>query len=138
LDGNGRSIRYIKKCLHASTGRVGLGSTDYCKTSSDCLIIGVDTDWFVTTPEYASVELSSVMKKIDVAIYKTIQDLVNGTFTGGTFTYDLADNGVDLAPYHNFNSQVPQALKNEIAQAKADLISGAITVDGVLGIISSE
>ena len=110
----------------------GLGSASYCKSSGKCLVIGVDTDWYVTVPEYASVELTSVLKKVDVAVYKTIQDVVNGTFTGGTRTYTLSDNGVDLAPFHNFDSVVPQALKNEIAQAKADLISGAITVDGVL------
>jgi basic membrane protein A len=113
-------------------GPVGLGSAAYCQTSAACKIIGVDTDMFVSANEYASVILSSVQKKIDVAVFKTIQDVVNGTFTGGTVTYTLADGGVDLAPYHNFDSQVPQALKDEIAQAKADIISGTLTVDGVL------
>jgi basic membrane protein A len=113
-------------------GPVGLGSAAYCQTSGKCWIIGVDTDWFVSANEYASVILSSVQKKIDVAVLKTIQDVVNGKFTGGTVTYTLADGGVDLAPFHNFDSQVPQTLKDEIAQAKADIISGAITVDGVL------
>ena len=72
-----------------------------------CLIIGVDADWFVSAPEYNDVELSSVQKKIDVAVFKTIQDVVDGKFTGGTVTYTLADGGVDLAPFHNFDSQVP-------------------------------
>ena len=113
-------------------GPVGLGSAAYCQTSAKCWIIGVDTDWFVSAPEYNSVELSSVQKKVDVAVFKSIQDVVNGKFTGGTVTYTLADGGVDLAPFHNFDSQVPQTLKDEITQAKADLISGAITVDGIL------
>ncbi|HVM71914.1 MAG TPA: BMP family ABC transporter substrate-binding protein [Anaerolineales bacterium] len=113
-------------------GAVGLGSAAYCQTSKTCLIIGVDTDWFVSSNEYADVELSSVQKKIDVAVFKTVQDVVNGKFTGGTVTYTLADGGVDLAPYHNFDSQVPQALKDEIAQAKADIISGKIKVSDYL------
>jgi basic membrane protein A and related proteins len=113
-------------------GPVGLGSAAYCQTSAKCLIIGVDTDWFVSAPEYNSVELSSVQKKVDVAVTKTIQDVVDGKFTGGTVSYALADGGVDLAPFHNFDSQVPQALKDEIAQLKADIISGAQTVDGIL------
>jgi basic membrane protein A len=113
-------------------GPVGLGSAAYCQTSGKCLIIGVDTDWYVSANEYASIELSSVQKKIDVAVFKTIQDVVNGTFTGGTVTYTISDGGVDLAPYHDLSSQVPTSLKDEIAQAKADLISGALTVDGVL------
>jgi basic membrane protein A len=114
-------------------GPVGLGSAAYCQTSKKCLLIGVDTDWFVSANEYADVELSSVMKLIDVAVYKTIDDVVNGKFTGGTVTYTLKDGGVDLAPFHNFDSQVPQALKDALAQLKADIISGAVTVDGVLG-----
>jgi basic membrane protein A and related proteins len=113
-------------------GGVGLGSAAYCQTSKKCLIIGVDTDWFVSSNEYADVELSSVQKKIDVAVFKTINDVVSGKFTGGTVTYTLADGGVDLAPYHNFDSQVPQALKDEITQAKADVISGKLTVASFL------
>ncbi len=115
-------------------GPVGLGSAAYCKTSGKCLIIGVDTDWFVANPDYADVELSSVQKKIDVAVLKTIKDVVDGKFTGGTVTYTLKDGGVDLAPFHNFDSQVPQALKDGITQLKADIISGTVTVNGVLGI----
>jgi basic membrane protein A and related proteins len=113
-------------------GAVGLGSAAYCQTSTKCMIIGVDTDWFVSSPDYASVELSSIQKKIDVAVLKTITDVVNGKFTGGTVVYTLADGGVDLAPYHNFDSQVPQTLKDAIAKAKADIISGAIKVGDYL------
>jgi basic membrane protein A len=113
-------------------GAVGLGSAAYCQTSSKCLIIGVDTDWFVSSNEYASVELSSVQKKIDVAVLKTITDVVNGKFTGGTVTYTLADGGVALAPFHNFDSTVPAALKTEITQAQADIISGKLTVASFL------
>ena len=113
-------------------GPVGLGSASYCQTSGKCMIIGVDTDWFVSANEYASIELSSVQKKIDVAVLKTIQDLANGKFTGGTVTYTLADGGVDLAPFHNFDSQVPQTLKDELTQLKKDINSGAVTVDGAL------
>jgi len=113
-------------------GPVGLGSAAYCQTSGKCLIIGVDNDWFVSANEYASVELTSVQKLIDVAVFKTIKDVVDGKFTGGTVTYKLADGGVDIAPFHNFDSQVPQALKDELKQLKADIISGAVTVDGVL------
>ncbi len=115
-------------------GPVGLGSAAYCQTSGKCLIIGVDTDWFVSAPEYASVELSSVQKKVDVAVYKAIESVVTGTFKGGTYMSTLANGGLDLAPFHNFDSQVPAFLEGRNwRQLKADIISGAVTVDGVLG-----
>ncbi|MBE3039203.1 MAG: BMP family ABC transporter substrate-binding protein [Chloroflexi bacterium] len=115
-------------------GPVGLGSAAICLETGGCKIIGVDNDWFESASEYKSVILSSVMKKIDAAVYKTIQDYVAGNFTGGTVTYTIADGGVDLAPYHEFDSAVPQTLKDEITQIKQQLIAGTLTVDAVLAL----
>lgn len=115
-------------------GGAGLGAAAYCESATPkCLIIGVDQDWFLSAPEYNDIELSSVQKRVDVAVFKSIQDVIAGKFTGGTVTYTLADGGVALAPFHNFDSQIPAALKAEITQAQADIISGAVTVNGVLG-----
>jgi basic membrane protein A len=115
-------------------GPVGLGSAAVCKETGNCTIIGVDADWYDTAPEYQDVVLTSVLKRIDIAVYNTIKDVIDGNFTGGTAVYTIKDGGVDIAPYHNFERKVPDALKAEVEQAKQDLISGAITVDGVLGI----
>jgi len=115
-------------------GSVGLGSAAYCQDSKTCTIIGVDQDWYVSAPEYQSVELVSVLKKVDVAVFDAIKGVKDGSFKGGNVTYDLKNSGVDLSPYHNFDSQVPDSLKAEINQAKQDLINGTITVNGVLGI----
>ncbi len=114
-------------------GPVGLGSAAVCKETGKCWIVGVDTDWYVSAPEYQSIVLTSVQKKIDVAVLSTIKDAIDGKFTGGTVTYTIKDGGVDMAPFHDFDSQVPADLKSEIATAKAALIDGSLTVDGVLG-----
>ncbi|MEW6716650.1 MAG: BMP family ABC transporter substrate-binding protein [Chloroflexota bacterium] len=114
-------------------GPVGLGSAAVCKETGSCLIIGVDADWYDTAPEYREVELTSVLKKINVAVYNSIKDMLDGKFTGGTVTYTIADGGVDIAPYHDYDDDVPADLKAEIDQARQDLINGTITVDGILG-----
>lgn len=113
-------------------GQVGLGSAAVCKETGSCKVIGVDADWTETAPEYASVTLTSVLKKIDVAVYNTIKDAVEGNFTGGTVTYTIADGGVDIAPFHEFDSAVSAELKAELEAIKAALIDGSLTVDGVL------
>ncbi len=113
-------------------GPVGLGSAAVCKETGKCTIIAVDADWYLTAPEYKEVVLTSVLKLIDVAVFNTIKDTVDGKFTGGTVTYTIADGGVDIAPFHDFDSQVSAELKAEIAAAKAALIDGSLTVDGVL------
>jgi len=97
-------------------GGVGLGSAAYCQESKTCTIIGVDQDWFVSAPEYQNVELVSVQKKVDVAVFNAVKQVQAGNFKGGNVTYDLKSGGVDLSPYHNFDSQIPASLKSEIAQ----------------------
>jgi basic membrane protein A len=109
-------------------GPVGLGSAAVCKETSKCMIVGVDTDWFVSAPEYQAVELTSVKKNMDVAVFDTIKAAQAGTFKGGVYVGTLANDGVALAPFHNFESQVPSTLQAELDQIKADIISGKITI----------
>ena len=113
-------------------GPVGLGSAAVCKESGACKIIGVDADWYETAPEFKEIYLTSVLKLIDVAVYNSIKDVMDGTFTGGSVVYTLADGGVDIAPYHDFDGAVPAELKAAIEQLRKDVGSGTITVDGVL------
>jgi basic membrane protein A len=113
-------------------GQVGLGSAAVCKETGACMVIGVDADWFDTAPEYKEVLLTSVLKKIDVAVYNTIKDTLEGNFTGGTVTYTIADGGVDIAPFHELDSAVSAELKAELEAIKAALIDGSLTVDGVI------
>ncbi|RJP47448.1 MAG: BMP family ABC transporter substrate-binding protein [Anaerolineaceae bacterium] len=113
-------------------GQVGLGSAAVCKETGSCMVIGVDADWVETAPEYKEVVLTSVLKLIDVAVYNTIKDAVEGKFTGGTVTYTIADGGVDIAPFHDFDAAVSAELKAELEAIKAALIDGSLTVDGVL------
>jgi basic membrane protein A len=115
-------------------GPVGLGSAAYCKETSSCMIVGVDADWYDTAPEYKEVVLTSVLKRVDVAVFSSIQDAIDGKFTGGNKSYALKDGGVDIAPFHDFDSQVPADLKTQLDQLKQDIISGAVTVNGALGI----
>jgi len=38
----------------------------------------------------------------------------------------LANGGTDLAPYHEFDDDVPQALKEEVDQLRLDVIGGVV------------
>lgn len=113
-------------------GPIGQGSAAYCMETKSCTYIGVDADWFETVPDYKDIYLTSVLKKIDVAVFDSAKSVVDGTYKGGISNFTLKNNGVDIAPFHNLDSAVSADLKTQIDQAKADLISGTITVDGVL------
>ncbi len=106
-------------------GPVGLG-TAAAVQERGAMLIGVDTDWYMSAPEYRDITLSSVIKKMDIAVFDAIQSVVDGTFTGGTYLGTLENNGVDLAEFHEFDDAVSQELKDEIEQVRLDLIAGKL------------
>ncbi len=114
-------------------GPVGLGAAAAVKarTTADnpVYIIGVDSDWFLTAPDYADIELTSIMKNMDVTTLNVIKSAMDGTFKGGNTVGNLSNGGVGLAPFHNLDSIVSAELKSELDQVKADILSGAITLN---------
>ena len=71
-------------------GPVGLGTAAACKEKG-CMIIGVDTDQFVSAPEFKDVYLTSVMKNMDVAVFNAAKSVADGSFKGGTYLGTLKD-----------------------------------------------
>lgn len=110
-------------------GPVGLGSAAYCQETGSCKIIGVDTDWTVSSPEYADVIYTSVMKNINIAVYDSVKALVDGTFKGGVYLGTIANGGVGLAEVAGASDD----LKAQLEAARAALADGSLTVNGVLG-----
>ncbi len=90
------------------------------------MMIGVDTDFAVSAPNYKSIVLTSVLKNMDVAVFDAIKAVKEGTFKGGTYVGTLENDGVGLAPFHEFENKVPQSLKDELEQLRKDIISGAV------------
>jgi len=86
----------------------------------------VDVDGCISTAQYCKYFITSVNKGITVSVRNAVQTAAKGTFKGGTYVGTLANGGVGLAPYHDFASKVPAALQSELAQIKADIISGKI------------
>ncbi len=109
-------------------GPAGLGALAAVQDSEGASAIWVDTDGCVSAAEYCDVLLSSVMKGMDVAVEKSITDSVNDEFTNEPYVGTLDNGGVQLAPYHEFEDEVPQELKDEIEQLKQDLIDGKIEI----------
>jgi basic membrane protein A len=105
-------------------GPVGLGTAAAAQERGNAWIVGVDTDWTVTAPDYAPIILTSVLKNMDVTTLAAIQSAIDGTFAGGVTVGTLANGGVGLAP---LASAVPAGLQAELDQVKADIIAGTIS-----------
>ncbi|MBN1976790.1 MAG: BMP family ABC transporter substrate-binding protein [Anaerolineae bacterium] len=95
--------------------------------------IWVDTDGYYSVPGVEDVILTSVMKKMDNSNYAVVKDALEGTFKGCTnYVGDLANGGVDVAPYHDLDDAVPDDLKAEVEDLKAKIISGEISDTGCI------
>jgi basic membrane protein A len=109
-------------------GPVGIGAAAAVKDRGNVLFIGVDSDWFETQPGYASVILTSVLKKMDAVTVAVIKTAMDGTFAGGVSVGSLANGGVGIAPYHDLDGQVPAELKAEIETILKDVAAGTLKV----------
>ncbi|MHB1613955.1 MAG: BMP family lipoprotein [Actinomycetes bacterium] len=110
-------------------GNVGLGAAKAAQQSNGkANLLWVDTDGCVSAPQYCSLFISSVTKGIAVSVQGAVKAAKDGTFQGGAYVGTLANNGVGLAPFHDWASKVPATLQSELAQVKAGIIAGTIKV----------
>lgn len=90
--------------------------------------IGVDVDQYYSFPEISDIIISSAMKGLDIAIYDVVSSFVDGTFVGGgNYNGKLANYGVGIAPYHNFENLIPDSIKAEVENIKTGIIDGSIS-----------
>jgi basic membrane protein A and related proteins len=108
-------------------GPVGQGTARAAMEHGDVWIIGVDTDWTVSVPEFTPVMLTSVLKNMDVAVFEAIELVVEGNFSGGLFVGTLENDGVGLAPYHDLANLVPSGMDAELEEIRQALISGELS-----------
>ncbi|MEL6477808.1 MAG: BMP family ABC transporter substrate-binding protein [Pseudomonadota bacterium] len=110
--------------IYHAAGGTGLG---VIRAAADAgkLAIGVDSNQNGIAP--GSV-LTSMIKRVDVAAYATFKDAMDGSFTPGVQILGLAENGVDWAVDENNQPLLTDEITAAVEQAKADILSGAVTV----------
>jgi basic membrane protein A len=113
--------------VFAAAGLPGAGVAQAC-VEKGALFVGVDADQYETLPESQDVIITSAIKRVDQAVFLTTQAVIEGTFESGIREFGLADEGVGLAPYHNFEDVIPQEMKDAVDQAKQDVIDGTVEV----------
>ena len=90
--------------------------------------IGVDTDQYNTLVDQQDILLTSCLKRMDRAVKQVVTAALENQFWGGTrYVGDLANLGVGLAPYHDFENQIPERLSKEILDLQRRILEGAIS-----------
>ena len=108
--------------VFTAAGDVGTGSMEAIKEANK-YGIGVDRDQSDLAPQNI---LTSAIKRVDVGMYETVKELVEGKFQGGTSTtYGLEQNGIGIAD--TTSNLVPQdgldCVNEKIEELKAGKIS---------------
>ena len=127
--GNEISLQQINQgadIIYHASGATGAGLFE-AASAENIFAIGVDSDQAELNPDAPI--LTSMVKRVDNAVFQTTEAARNGEFPGGEVqTFGLEDNGVALAPYGRFDDQVPQEVKDQVDEARQGIIDGEIEV----------
>lgn len=110
-------------------GPVGLGAAAAAQESDGVNLIWVDSDGFETAPDFAELFITSVLKRIDSATFAATEEALSGDFGNETYVGTLENEGVGLAPYHDFEDVIPDELKAEVDALREAIIAGEIVVE---------
>ena len=58
------------------------------------------------------------MKEIGPAVFDTISEAVDGSFSSDPYVGTLENEGLGLAPFHDFESKVPAELDDQARRAQ--------------------
>jgi basic membrane protein A len=110
--------------IYAAAGGTGVGVLQAAADAGK-LGIGVDSNQNGLQPGHV---LTSMVKRVDVAVYNAFMDAKNGSFTAGLQHLGLKEGGVDYAMDDNNKDLVTADMKAAAEKAKADIIAGTIEV----------
>jgi basic membrane protein A len=116
--GNGVDIIF-----HAS-GSTGLGVFEAARNLNK-LAIGVDSDQFNEAPGFI---LTSMVKKVDVAVFEIIRDIIQNKYTGGVKEFGLKQDGVGYVYDDNNKMLIPEDVHKKVEELRKKIISGEIKV----------
>jgi len=115
--------------FHAAGGS-GLGLFDAVEEVSrngdkKVYAIGVDSNQNWMKPGYI---LTSMLKRVDVAVYETIKAGIEGTLQGGRKDFGLKNSGVGLAIDKHNKSLVSRAMMIELEKLRKSIMTSKIKV----------
>lgn len=102
------------------------------ESGRDVVLLGVDADLFETDPSTQEFVLTSILKGMDISTYEAVMSSANGEFDPEAYVGTLENEGVGIAPLHNFEGKVDAALVDEVEKLKQSIIDGSISVKSYL------
>jgi len=119
--------------IFTAAGNSGLGAFDAVEQygrdpktgEANKFVIGVDSNQNGVKPGFV---LTSMVKRVDNAVYDVVKDVVDGKFDGGFHSFGLDKNGVAYAMDDNNKGLIPPDVITKVEAAKQQIIAGQIKV----------
>ncbi len=112
--------------IYHASGATGQGLFN-AATDRGFFAIGVDSDQAMIVPDAPI--LTSMLKRVDNAVFATVEAAANGEFPGGEVTiYGLEEEGIALAEFGEFADAVPEEVTAAVEEAQSGIVDGAVEV----------
>ena len=120
--------------IFAAAGNSGLGVFDAAEQYKK-FVIGVDSNQNWVKPGYV---LTSMVKRVDNAVYQIVRDQVAGRFASGIHVYGLDNDGVGYALDRFNRDLIPATVLREVDAARGRIIRGEIRVTDAMAAPAAE
>lgn len=118
--------------IFTAAGNSGLGAFDaveqYGKNEqgeANKFVIGVDSNQNAVKPGFV---LTSMVKRVDNAVYDVIKEVIGGNFQSGFHAFGLDKDGVAYSLDQHNQPLIPQAVLDRVEAAKSKIVGGEIKV----------
>src|SRR5215213_7205161 len=118
--------------IFTAAGNSGLGAFDaveqYGKNpqgEANKFVIGVDSNQNMVKPGFV---LTSMVKRVDNAVYDAVKEVLDGKFKGGFHVFGLDKDGVAYAMDENNKGLISEQTLQHVEEAKAKIVAGEIKV----------
>ena len=129
------SLAQIEKgadVIFTAAGNSGLGAFDAVeqygkndKGEANRFVIGVDSNQNGVKPGFV---LTSMVKRVDNAVYDVVKEVIGGQFKGGFHVFGLDKDGVAYAMDKNNEALIPADVIQKVEEAKRRIVAGEIKV----------
>jgi basic membrane protein A and related proteins len=116
--------------IYHASGASGAGLFS-AAVDANKLAIGVDSDQSLTaSPAQQKLILTSMLKRVDTAVYDVIKQVSEDNFQSGSQIFGLAEEGVDYAvnEFNDTDELLSSDIQSQLDEYKQQIIDGEITV----------
>jgi basic membrane protein A len=103
------------------------------ESGAEAVGLGVDVDWTESAPDFTPWLLTSIIKRIDNSVFQAVERGLNDEAPQAAFLSNLENEGVGIAPFHDYEDEISQEVKDAIAEMQEMIIAGDLVPSDYYG-----